>query len=217
MSIPLRVLLKTPKIVEALQHLVSIATCRTFPFARHLFMKKTDCTLALALCFGLIGPAPAQHTTTAEVIDDRFATTFRETRVAADRGVASAQYNLGVMYENGMGVAKDSAQAVIWYRKAADQGLAQAQTNLGAMYENGIGVAKDSAQAVAWYRKAADQGDLQAQHNLGMMYTFGQGVEKNEAQAVEWLRRAADRGLAQAQSALRQIEKGGRMDREFSL
>ena len=43
-------------------------------------------------------------------------------RKAADQGNANAQYNLGVMYENGEGVAKDDKQAVYWYRKAADQG-----------------------------------------------------------------------------------------------
>ncbi|MSR43556.1 MAG: hypothetical protein EXS19_05920, partial [Pedosphaera sp.] len=39
-----------------------------------------------------------------------------------EKGDASAQYNLGVMYANGLGVPKDEVEAVKWYRKAADQG-----------------------------------------------------------------------------------------------
>ena len=65
---------------------------------------------------------------------------FDETMAAAKQGEAYAQYNLGVMYDVGMGVPENDAEAVKWYRKAADQGLAVAQTNLGLMYENGRGV-----------------------------------------------------------------------------
>ena len=47
----------------------------------------------------------------------------------------NAQYNLGVMYDNGEGVPQDYKEAVKWYRLAAEQGNANAQTNLGNMYE----------------------------------------------------------------------------------
>ena len=46
-----------------------------------------------------------------------------------------AQYNLGVMYDNGDGVPQDYKEAVKWYRLAAEQGDASAQYNLGLMYE----------------------------------------------------------------------------------
>ncbi len=52
-------------------------------------------------------------------------------RARADQGVADAQSNLGVMYDNGEGVPQDHAEAVRWYRLAADQGLALAQFSLG--------------------------------------------------------------------------------------
>ena len=116
----------------------------------------------------------------------------------AEDGGASAQSNLGVMYENGTGVAQDSAAAVSWYRKAADQGLADAQFNLGRMYELGTGVAQDSAAAVSWYRKAADQGNAYAQYNLGLMYANGQGVPQDYVQAHKWLNLGATSGDADA-------------------
>jgi len=62
---------------------------------------------------------------------------------------------LGVMLEQGRGVARDLADAARWYRLAAEQDDVTAQLNLGACYELGRGVAQDYEQAVAWYRRAA--------------------------------------------------------------
>ncbi len=46
-------------------------------------------------------------------------------RLAADQGDADAQFNLGIMYENGRRVPQDETEAVRWYRLAADQGFAR--------------------------------------------------------------------------------------------
>ena len=51
-------------------------------------------------------------------------------RRGAEQGDADAQFNLGVMYAEGEGVARDDAEARRWYRKAAEQGHADAQHNL---------------------------------------------------------------------------------------
>ncbi len=111
-------------------------------------------------------------------------------RKAAEQGDAAAQYNLGVRYANGRGVAKDDVQAVYWYRKAAEQGLAIAQYNLGVHYDDGKGVTEDDAQAVYWYRKAAEQGDAAAQNLLCLYYYSGYGVAKDLEQAKYWGRKA---------------------------
>ena len=57
-----------------------------------------------------------------------------ESRVDAD-----AQYSLGILYDNGTGVAQDDTEAAKWFRLAADQGYAKAQNNLGVLYERGHG------------------------------------------------------------------------------
>jgi TPR repeat protein len=80
-----------------------------------------------------------------------YATALQEWRPLAKQRYALAQYNLGVMYDNGLGVIQDYAEAVDWYRKAAEQGNALAQTNLGFMYENGSGVLQDAVVAHMWY------------------------------------------------------------------
>ena len=83
---------------------------------------------------------------------------FKKTLQAAEQGFAAAQYNLGVMYDNGQGVRQDDAQAVQWYRKAAEQGHAKAQYNFGVMYANGEGVRQNYKIAKEWFGKACDNG-----------------------------------------------------------
>ena len=58
-------------------------------------------------------------------------TAYRLLRPLADQGEAEAQFALGLLYYRGLGVTRDPAAAVSWYRKAADQGYAKAQFRLG--------------------------------------------------------------------------------------
>ena len=51
-------------------------------------------------------------------------------RKAAERGNVSAQYILGIMYEESRGVAKDYAEVEKWYWKSASQGYEYAATRL---------------------------------------------------------------------------------------
>ena len=67
-------------------------------------------------------------------------TALKEFRPLAEQGFASSQFNLGLMYDKGQGVAQDYQEAMKWYRLAADQGHTNAQTNLGVMYHKGYGV-----------------------------------------------------------------------------
>ena len=84
---------------------------------------------------------------------------------AAEQGDVEAQLKLGFMYDQGIGVPEDDAEAVRWYQMAAEQGHARAQSNLGFMYDRGIGVPEDDAEAVRWYQMAAEQGHAGAQHS----------------------------------------------------
>ena len=120
-------------------------------------------------------------------------------RKAAEQNVARAQFNLGVCYDNGCGVAKNEVEAVRWYRKAAEQNSAAAQFNLASCYARGEGVAKDEVEAVMWYRKAAEQNHTAAQYNLGFCCYSGQGVVKDYPEAVKWYRKAAEQNLPEAQ------------------
>ncbi len=62
---------------------------------------------------------------------------------AAEQGLASAQVNLGQMYDSGKGVVQDHKTAFKCYRSAADQEDSTAHHNLGVMYKNGRGVVRN--------------------------------------------------------------------------
>jgi TPR repeat protein len=85
-------------------------------------------------------------------------------RTAAAQNHSLAQFNLGMMYACGQGVARDDAESTMWFCRAARLGDAGAQFNLGrnchrasfdglpeAMLESKI-------EAYKWYRLAAAQG-----------------------------------------------------------
>ena len=156
-------------------------------------LKRLMCVLLLLIAVAI--HLPAQES-------DLVSKYFKETKARAEKGDAAAQFNLGVCYFDGEGVAKDAAEAVKWYRKAADQNDASAQCNLGFCYNNGHGLKKDAVQAVKWYRKAAEQNIALAQLNLGICYVDGQGVERDATLAVQWYHKAAVQGYALAQFAL---------------
>jgi hypothetical protein len=98
------------------------------------------------------------------------------------------------MYQQGLGTAKDSAQAFAWYSKAAQQGIAPAEDNLGLMYCKGLGTERDYVQALTWFSKAAQQGSATAESNLGYMYLKGLGVPQDPATARIWFEKAAGQG-----------------------
>jgi hypothetical protein len=115
-----------------------------------------------------------------------FATALRLFQPLAEQGNASAQSNLGVMYEQGRGVAQNYREAMRWFRLAAMQGDASAQSNLGVMYFKGQGIAQDFREAMKWYRLGAGQGNAEAQFNLGIMYEQGRGVPQDLLRAHMW-------------------------------
>ena len=79
---------------------------------------------------------------------------------AAERGDAEAQFNLAVMYENGVldsrYVAEGSRpEAVKWFLAAAEQGLPRAQVKLAEIYAAEEDMPDGSVKACEWYLLAA--------------------------------------------------------------
>jgi TPR repeat protein len=70
----------------------------------------------------------------------------------------AAQFDLGTLYDNGLGVPRSVDEALRWYRAAAVRGHPLAQYNLATMYEDGEGVARDLVEAYKWYTLAARGG-----------------------------------------------------------
>jgi TPR repeat protein len=122
---------------------------------------------------------------------------------------ADALYQRACDLVFGRGVAKDSTQAVNYFRQAAEIGHAEAEVFLGLLYQNGDGVTEDGAEAVKWFREAAMHGSSTGQRSLGECCEKGFGVHQNASEAVRWYRMAAERGDRHGQEHLaRCYEKG---------
>jgi TPR repeat protein len=132
---------------------------------------------------------------------------YKEFLACAQTGNADCQFNVALMYEQGIGVTKDEKESVVWYRKSANQGSANAQFNLGVLYEKGRGVAVDFVQANQWYRKASVQGDALAIGNLGMLYLRGDGVKADKTAGLALLLLSATLDASPANQAKMNIAK----------
>lgn len=125
----------------------------------------------------------------------------------AERGVAEAQFSLGLIYANAKGAVPDYAQAEHWYLKAAEQNHALAQFNLGIMHAHGQGVPRDRAKSLMWIQKAADLGDAGAQYHLGLSHQRAaqdgspENASESRLNACKWFRLAADQGYRGAETA----------------
>lgn len=75
---------------------------------------------------------------------------------AANMEHSAAYYQLGKIYDEGIGVTQDYAAAIKWYKKT---GEAQAKTRLGIMYLEGTGVKPDTLVANSYFLSAAARGD----------------------------------------------------------
>jgi TPR repeat protein len=82
-----------------------------------------------------------------------------------------SQCQLGWIYQNGSGVAKDEKEAFKWYRMAAEGGHSEAQYMLGLMYQDGKGVVQDYKEAFTWYSLAASQKNDGAKYNRDIVLT----------------------------------------------
>lgn len=116
----------------------------------------------------------------------------------AEAGDPRAQFGLGNLYFNGLGLEKNQQAAFDWYLKSARQGYAPAQFYVGNTYKHGHGVIADESSANEWWQKAAEQGLASAQYNLGLQYWFGRGTREDRETAIRWFARAAEAGHPKA-------------------
>lgn len=118
-----------------------------------------------------------------------YAVALEKFQPLAKDGNVQAQFNLGVMYRQGQGVAQDDEKAVEWWIKAAEQGHSEAQDNLGLRYARGQGTPQNWVQAYKWFSIAAAMGNQTAIANKKVVQMHMPPDKINEAQALadEWL------------------------------
>jgi hypothetical protein len=105
---------------------------------------------------------------------------------AADKGVAEAQYNLGLLYVEGKAVERSLVTAGTLFAKAASQGLPDAALDYGVMVYRGEGVQKDEKVGAQWLLIAANRGNVIAQNRVARIIASGKGLDTNPVEAVKW-------------------------------
>lgn len=154
---------------------------------------------------------------------------FEDVKKKAEVGDAKAQNELGVMYRQGDGVARDKAESVKWYRKAAFQKNPDALYNLGIAYFNGDGVPSNELRAYAFLAIAKEAGSAEAgvaldqfaqswpdsKLNVGKsveaeIFSRGIDVPENDERAYKLYRQVAEAGDPFAQYTICLLLDGGR-------
>ncbi|MDF0644172.1 MAG: tetratricopeptide repeat protein [Nitrospira sp.] len=124
----------------------------------------------------------------------------KELESLANLGDARAQYNLGLLYDQGLGVPQSDALALRWYTQAAEHGEPRAQYNLGIMYMNGQGTTPDPVLAYYWFSLAVAQGESKAP--AARDYVMGQmsSEQISQGQQMVMTRLQAQTGAHQPRS-----------------
>lgn len=107
----------------------------------------------------------------------------------AAQGMAVAEYQIGMMTEQGQGTVQDMLKALEWYTKAAEKGVADAYYALGQLYSKGEVVARDAAQAHALFDLATQGGNKVAKDWLKMEAARldDAGLAKSREYVQQWL------------------------------
>lgn len=109
-----------------------------------------------------------------DTLEKNYSEAFKLFKSAADKGNFTAQYNVGLMLEQGLGdenAKPDPVKAFQYYLKAGNQGYYLAQNALGRMYVEGVGTTQSYTFGMGWYRLAADQGHVDSQMKLAGLFS----------------------------------------------
>ncbi len=127
-------------------------------------------------------PADLSKALTVPSVDSANVDQLRE---LADRGNASAENALGLLYAQGddkQGVHPDESEAARWFAKAAEDGSVPAQYKLGLLYWGGHGVAKDTNKAYFW-AVLARAGGQEGSKDLAKV--LANGMTRPQSSAIE--------------------------------
>ena len=171
--------------------------------------------LVTALCFGLFLTAcqtTGERASKPDIDDAETALVFgnHERALAifeelSAKGDSQADYFLGLMYEEGLGVSENLERAFSYYEKGALAGDADAQFALADLYASGKGTEEDLGMATKFFLRAAEQDMAAAQAVMGYFHQEGVGRKKNPSKAIAWYRKAAEQDSAYAQMKLGQM------------
>jgi len=157
---------------------------------------------------------------------------FAHVTEQASRGEAAAEYQLGWLYYEGIGISRDTEKAIELLKCSAEKGYIWAITKLGLIFRQdrqfvearemfSLGIAENLPEAffqlakfpqedvISLLSRAAEQGHPVAQCRLGEMYKMPEGrVEQNLEKALEYFMMAAEQGHVEAVESCEKIKSG---------
>ncbi|HWQ91024.1 MAG TPA: tetratricopeptide repeat protein [Clostridia bacterium] len=123
------------------------------------------------------------------------------------QGNPEAEHNYGFAFANGIGVAKDTAAAIMWFTKAAEHGNPGSAFDLAQMLlTDERGDPAIEALGVAWLRKSADMGHPAAQFNMGRAYSGALYFETDLIEAYKWYLLASNAEPERTREPLKALE-----------
>jgi TPR repeat protein len=123
-------------------------------------------------------------------------------RSAIENKDPAAMYELGNMFDEGVGVAQNYEEASKWFYRAADLGSGEAMNSLGIAYATGRGVPQSYALSFRWLFKAVEKGSIEAMSNIAKAFYLGAGRPVSYSEAAKWFELAAMNGNASAMNNL---------------
>ena len=118
--------------------------------------------------------------------------------VAAEENNIQAQLVLGIMHEQGIGVALNDTRSAYWWQRALDNGYVDIAKALGSMYMSGRGVPLDYKKGMELYLLAAEHGNPHAIKFIALGYKRGLGLPQDDEKAAAWGAKAASLAGADA-------------------
>lgn len=122
------------------------------------------------------------------------ANVLKNLKAAADAGNSEAMFEIGSMYANGEGVAKNLLKAIDWQRKSESSSYS---SSLDVYY---LPINSDSTKALSANTvldsliEVAKGGSLSSQYKVAKSYDFGIHGIKDGDRAIEWYKIAAKSG-----------------------
>lgn len=111
-------------------------------------------------------------------------------------------YDLGVAYEEGVGVAADPKRAAELYERGCKEASSDCCAGLAVLYSRGAGVQQDYAKATQLFKQLCDVGFAKGCYGLALAYEHGRGVTQDAARAIQLAQKACDGGHASACTSL---------------
>ena len=122
----------------------------------------------------------------------------------ASNGDNVAQYNMGVLYRDGLGVEKNIKVAVSWFLLAAEQDNMLANYAIARILDKNLFKSDGQNNVIHYYKEAAFLGHAIAPIDLGNFYFLRNNSPKDYVRAFIWWSLSLDRN---APGALENITK----------